>query len=510
MTNTDINNNSQSNKKVSVSLNPRNFTLPVRQKIIEYIILFIVSTTHLFLFSLWTSPFYKFWYGCDASFFTLVGRGITEGKVPYRDFFDLKGPYFFFVEALGQYMAKARLGAFLIQIPFAFASLVLIYEISLIFISKRKTIFVLLIYLWGFITTLWGGNTLEEFALPLSLACIYMLIRSVYIKKMSFNELPIWQSFFFGLVLGINLFSKISVAAPVLGIIASVIFYDLFSKKFKELLTFLLYIFFGLAISLLPLLLYFGSYGALKDMFHCVFVLGFSRSVDYYESFNITWELKLAGCVFAFFFAVLHRDRIQKELGIVLMAISAATYLLLHLGTPYYYYFTTVYPCLILALILFLKIYDPLIIFENWRQGLCIMLLLLWAFYYVPSGLDTVRTLLYDQNNDASDYHEACNEMAAFIPESERSSVMSFMIDMQWFEATQITPCNKYVVNLPFFIELDPPALDEIIDMFINNPPKWLVIGYDFDSNLPEIADIVYAQYDCIFENQSGQLYIHR
>ena len=96
--------------------------------------------------------------------------------------------------------------------------------------------------------------------------------------------------------------------------------------------------------------------------------------------------------------------------------------------------------------------------------------------------------------------------MAALIPESERDSVMSFMIDMQWFEATQITPCNRYVVNLPFFIALDPPALDELLDLFVYNPPKWLVIGPDFDANLPEIYEVVETRYDCIFENQSGKL----
>lgn len=509
MENPKTDTNSANNNKMKVFFNPKNVSLPLRQRILEYLILLVVSTTHLLLFSLWTSPFYKYWYGCDASFFTLVGRGITEGKVPYRDFFDLKGPYFFFIEALGQYMGTARLGAFLIQIPFAFASLVLIYEISLLFISKKKSIIVLTVYLWGFITTLWGGNTLEEFALPFSLLCLYLILRSVYVNRLSFDAIPLWQALVFGVVLGINIFSKISVAAPVLGIIASVIFVDLITRKFKQLFAFIIYVIFGIAITIIPLLLYFGSKGALSDMIYCVFSLGFSRSVDYYELFNITWELKLSGCVFAFVYAVLHRNSTQRELTIILMAMSAATYLLLHLGTPYYYYFTTVYPALTLALILFIKTYDPLVLFENYKQMICIFLFMIFLFYYVPSGLDTVRTVLYDQQNDCSDYHIACNEMAALIPESERDSVMSFMIDMQWFEATQITPCNKYVVNLPFFIELSPQALDELMDMFVYNPPKWLVIGPDLEMNLPEIYEVIDSQYECIFENQSGKLYLH-
>ena len=46
----------------------------------------------------------------------------------------------------------------------------------------------------------------------------------------------------------------------------------------------------------------------MTDLIECVFKLGFSRSTNYYESFNLTWELKLSGCVFAFIFAILVKD----------------------------------------------------------------------------------------------------------------------------------------------------------------------------------------------------------
>ncbi|MBO4266246.1 MAG: hypothetical protein J5910_03560 [Lachnospiraceae bacterium] len=490
-------------------IDPSIADLPVKQKIAEYIGLFIVSVTHLLLFSLWTSPFYRYWYGCDASFFSLVGRGIIEGKVPYRDFFDLKGPYFFFIEALGQLMAHDRLGAFLIQIPFAFASLVLIYEISLLFISRKKAIFVMIVYLWGNITTLWGGNTLEEFALPISLACLYVVLRAVVKDKKSLCDLSVWTVMVLGLCLGIDIFSKISVSAPILGIIAAILFDDLVSKNIKRFFLNLIYLLLGLALSALPVIIYFGVNGALSDMIYCVFQLGFSRSTDYYEAFNLTWELKLGGCAFAFIFAILQRNRIQREVSIILMAMSAATWLLLHLGTPFYYYFTTVYPALCLALILFLKIYDPLIVFENWKQAVSIAFFFIFLCYYIPTGLDTVRTVLYSRGDSLEDpYYFNAKDIGALIPECDRDSVFSFMIDMQMFEINDITPCCRYVVNLPYFIELYPDALTDILDMLENDPPKWLIIGDDFDGSLPEIYDSVIEKYDCIYENSSGHLYL--
>jgi len=496
------------NVKITVDQNSID-KLPVRQKVMEYTGLFVASLTHLLLFSLWTSPFYRLWYGCDASFFTLVGRGILEGKVPYRDFFDLKGPYFFFIEALGQLMAHDRLGAFLIQIPFAFASLVLIYEICLLFISKKKAIFVMIVYLWGNITTLWGGNTLEEFALPLSLLCLYLVLRHIVKYHGSFDDIPHGTVTLLGVVLSIDVFSKISVAAPVLGIIASIVFYDLITKSFKRLFLNIVYMLFGAALAALPVIVYFGANSAIEDLIFCVFKLGFSRGTNYYESFNITWELKLSGCVFAFIFAVLHRKRLQKELSVMLMAMSAATWLLLHLGTPFYYYFATVYPVLVFALVLLIKEYDPLILFESPRQAVCLALFFIYLCYYVPTGIDTVRTVLYDRNfESAEEFQKNATDIGALIPECDRNSVFSFMIDMQMFEANDITPCCRYVVNLPFFIELYPQAQTDILDMFENNPPKWLIIGSDFSGNLPAIYDVVTDKYDCIYENPAGNLYL--
>ena len=492
-----------------IFLNPDLETLPVKQKIMEYTGLFIVSLTHLFLFSLWTSPFYRLWYGCDASFFTLVGRGILEGKIPYRDFFDLKGPYFFFVEALGQLMAHDRLGAFLIQIPFAFASLVLIYEICLLFITKKKAVFVMIVYLWGNITTLWGGNTLEEFALPLSLACLYIVLKAVTAGRKSLNDISYSVMTVLGIVLGIDILSKISVGAPVLGILAAILFANLSARNIKRFFINIIYMMLGVSIAFLPVIVFYGANGALSDLIDCVFVLGFSRSTDYYEAFNLTWELKLSGCVFAFMFAILSRKRMKHEISIILMAMSAATWLLLHLGTPFYYYFTTIYPSLVLALIMFLSIYDPLILFENWRQAVSIALFFVYLCYYVPSGLDTVRTVLYNRDSYGEiEYQQHATDIGALIPECDRDSVFSFMIDMQMFEANDITPCCRYVINLPFFIRLYPQALADILDMLENNPPKWLIIGDNFKENLPEIYDSVMSKYDCIYENPSGHLFL--
>lgn len=65
-------------------------------KITTAVFLFILSISFLLVFSIYTSPIYKNSYGYDPSFFQMVGFAMTKGYVPYRDFFDMKGPYLFY------------------------------------------------------------------------------------------------------------------------------------------------------------------------------------------------------------------------------------------------------------------------------------------------------------------------------------------------------------------------------------------------------------------------------
>ena len=56
-------------------------------RIIEYIVVALTGVIYIFQCSSWTSPLYPYAYGYDASWYSLMGRAITQGKVPYKDSF---------------------------------------------------------------------------------------------------------------------------------------------------------------------------------------------------------------------------------------------------------------------------------------------------------------------------------------------------------------------------------------------------------------------------------------
>lgn len=448
----------------------------------------------------------------------MAGRGILNGWVPYVDFFDLKGPYFFFLEALGQFFFYSRTGAFFIQIFAFYFALILILKICLLFIDFKKTLFVLSIFTISHIATLWGGNTLEEYVLPLSLLCLYLTAKN-YVESGEY-KIKWYTPFICGISFSIMLFSKVSVSAPIVGIVLASIIIYIIKKDYKSLLLYLFYGILGIIAGALPVILYFSLHNSISDMIYCVFIVGFKRSIDYGQKIDLKWELKISGCYFALIFSLLQLLKLKDksddtvkhiDMHVLILCMSIITAISLHLGTPYIYYFTTAYPAMLFALIILLNIHNPMILFKTWRIDIPLIVFAVFMGYIVSWTGDTLSTVIY--NRDAEFYGKYVNdalEMGAFIPESDRDSVFSFNMDMQWFEINHILPCYKYQINLPYFASIEPGIETEILEFLKTTPPKWLVVGDDLDTSLPEVDEYILDNYQNIYNNDYGALYLIR
>ena len=496
---------------------------------IKYMAVFLVSFLFLLVFSLWTSPFYKNWYGCDASFFTMAGRAILNGYVPYRDFFDLKGPYFFFIEALGQLIVKGRTGAFVMQVLALFATLIIMIKTCRLFLSCKKTAVIVSLFLFFHSATLWGGNTLEEFMLPLNLLAIYLTVKDI---KGNARIRPL-TAMITGGCFGVILFAKVTVAAPIIGLVIAIIIYFIRSKRIFELISYLIYAFFGVLVAITPVFIYFYCHKTLTDMLYAVFVFAFKRSLEG-DKYDIHNELKISGCYFAMIFALCQIDYkrvVLKLRGLlsrksddkannisettrefVLSAIFAMgfiTAITLHFGDPFIYYFTTAYPIFMLTMIVMFVLYDPFVLLKSWRLDIPVAAFLVFLCYFASHTSNQINTVLIDRGNTYyQTYVDKANEMASLIPDCDRDSVYSINMDMQWFECNNILPCYSYTINLQFFVALDNQIEQNIIKRLKTNPPKWLVIGGDLSSYLPNINDVVMPMYSEVYENEYGALYL--
>ena len=77
-------------KQGRISLSTSRTKTDLIKTIITYAAVSLCGCVFVLLAASWVSPMYKDAYGYDSSWYSMMGRAMTQGMVPYRDYFDLK------------------------------------------------------------------------------------------------------------------------------------------------------------------------------------------------------------------------------------------------------------------------------------------------------------------------------------------------------------------------------------------------------------------------------------
>ena len=120
----------------------------------------------------------------DANSYFSVGKGLFNGKVPYRDIFDQKGMYLYFFYGLAYLVSHTTFrGVFLLEWILAAADLLAVFKILQLYL-RRSTALVLtppvLAVAFASQSFYWGGSA-EEVCLPFLLWGLYLSL--CYFKK---------------------------------------------------------------------------------------------------------------------------------------------------------------------------------------------------------------------------------------------------------------------------------------------------------------------------------------
>lgn len=151
------------------------------------VLFFILAAFAILLFASRSS----FLYPCndwnDANSYFSVGKGIFNGKLPYRDIFDQKGMYLYFFYGLAYLVSHTTFrGVFMLELILAWADLAGINKILRLYV-KRNTALILtpLVLAVSFASQsfYWGGSA-EEICLPFLIWGFYLSLH--YFK----NEYP--------------------------------------------------------------------------------------------------------------------------------------------------------------------------------------------------------------------------------------------------------------------------------------------------------------------------------
>lgn len=445
-----------------------------------YIFLAIVSFFFLTVYSFYTSPFITSDNGYDAAFFRLVGQAMTKGYLPYRDFFDTKGPYLFLIEYIAQLISYGRLGIFFLQWINLFLTMILACQIYKFYGIKTKWKQIILLFpiLYVACFTFEGGNLTEEFSLVPLMICLCLGLRHFQHGR---NQCKVYDGFVYGGLFGFLLLIRVTNAVLICAVVF-VISIDLLQKKqYTNLVANGITFIIGVVAATLPMLLFYGLNGLLKEMVEAVFIMGAKYSAEQTFLEHLRQILQhpdakrnLLCFVPILTGLVLKHYSWQERLLLILGA--AVTFVSVAVGNGYTHYFTLTLPLIAMttgmtaASLLHAK---KAIRIRGLVTALLIAAMLFQQYSLVESYTDRSKELKFRSTVQTSSEYE---EIANHISPETADSVFCYNIHPNWYTYTDLFPCIRYCGWQNHYIELMPEIELDMTRIFQQSPPKWLVL----------------------------------
>ena len=494
-------------------------------RLFRTLLLAALAVGYLAVCSLSTTPLLKYNVGQDAAFFRLVGEGMTKGLLPYRDYFDMKGPYLFWMEYLGQLLLPGRLGAFTVQCLCLFVTLLFSFKcFDLISPEKGCHLWAsLLLLLPGAVMlsyTMTGGNLTEELSMPFLMPCLYLCLKYLGVTRIPSPENqdhPPLYGFCYGVAFGIMAMIRVTNAAIIGAILLTVTCNLLAWKRIRNLFANAGMFLLGILAGIAPACVWAFRNGILGDMISQVFLFGFAYS-DEAGFVEKLWNLKniwpcLLTVLFPLIVLVVYRVKDWKQwllyVSGVLTLLTAAA-----MGNGYAHYFVLALPLWVLGGYLLAWNAQRLQIRRAKSRWVCLTVSVLLILASVagqwkllcPRAIEEIRYAMYcvRYNVEERQDYDAVQALLAHIPEEERDRVYVYGLSScsAWYIQAGLQPPMRYCDWQPHYIQLAPEIGREIENYLRSGEARWVVTGADAVE--PDtVAAILESEYTCV-DTQSG------
>ncbi|MBM6699633.1 hypothetical protein H7U32_04750 [Bifidobacterium pullorum subsp. saeculare] len=209
----------------------------------------------------------------DQSIFQLIGWSWSEGLVPYRDIFDQKGPFIFFVNLLGWLLTGDAHGIFYIELPFAIATVILLWKIVCELFTNNQSLLRILTFaaslLWALFLSGTTWNMTENYCLPFLAASIWLIIRTINRTQAGQPiRIPLWEAIIHGLAFSVCFLTRVTNAIPTcIGVLILAILL-IMRKQWKTLGVCIAGFLTGFLILAAPFAIYFAANNAFQDFLY--------------------------------------------------------------------------------------------------------------------------------------------------------------------------------------------------------------------------------------------------
>lgn len=257
----------------------------LEKKWMVLLICFATSLVSMALFSISTSPLTPF-EGLDVCVFKQMGGTMLQGKIPYYDLFDHKGPVIYFINALGLSLTSGRIGMFsLVTLNCAFV-LFYWYKTALNFTDAISSFLAAGLTLLMYLNVMEEGAMTEDWSLlPLSYS---LYLASCKLAKN--QDAKLWQYLLVGVFAGMVMMIRANNLALLVCAVLYLSYRLIVEKKCREL--FLAYLMMALGCVMILFIctaFFYFKYGfiGVEQMIYgtLLFNLEYSSWNSYYDFF---------------------------------------------------------------------------------------------------------------------------------------------------------------------------------------------------------------------------------
>ena len=200
----------------------------------------------------------------DSSAFLYIGERILEGKAPYRDVFDHKGPLLYLIQIVGLKLTPGSYtGVWLLEVLNMLLTTAAAGKLAATVSNRDDSGYLAVLAVFGACGwKIWqGGNFTEEYALPWITLAAWVMFRFFRDRRYHTGDIILLGvGFMVVLLLRANMVAVWGTLIPV------VLLLLLRDKRFAEIGRCILLFLLGMAVVLIPTLLWAHLGGFLKDM----------------------------------------------------------------------------------------------------------------------------------------------------------------------------------------------------------------------------------------------------
>ena len=453
--------------------------------------------------------------GSDNAIYLTMGTAVAQGYAPYTEIFDHKGPLLFALQAIPQALAGgySTLAVFAMEVIFLFACLRVLCAICRML--RAPCVPVQLAYLALTCTLVGCGNLTEEYTNLFTLLGMLLALRAFGGSPVRGRALTAYAAGM-GAMTMLAFLLRANNALPLCAMTLALAAALALGRDWPSLGRCALGFALGLAAAALPVAAWLAARGALSEAVYGAIIHnmlyaetgGGSRLAMLLHSGYGRMALLLAALTCAGAAALRSGRRLLTP---ALVAAAAAAGLAAFISHKFYdHYLMLGVPAAALGVGALLGRLS-----RAERPGLrralrpaALAVMLACALWMGMSGVKANRQRL-SERADWDTFAADAQALYASVPEEDRDSFMAYRVEPRWYVASEALPCMRFYFLQEILAQADPAVMDEIVETFEADPPRWLVIYYNRAFSPPydeRVADIFARDYEFVDAQGEYQL----